>query len=460
MLLARESSREGIVGLPPGAERERDLSWHDWSRPVDLTADGTAMLFDETGEGGGSAYAVYLRATDGSAAVRLGDGHALALSPDGKWALSTPHTTPAELVLLPTGPGQPRRIRTGNFANILRAAWSPGGERLLVGANEPGRGRRGSTCSPPRAATSGRSRPRAPARRGPSRRTGRVVAASDADRRLLLYSLDGRRRRARSADAEPGDVPVRFTPDGRSLYVLVRGDGPRGEIHRVDLDDGRARALEGDRARRSRSASTAFRASSSRPTAGRTSTRTCGCSTSSSWSTGCGRAAREENALARRASGAAGNDGRVRPNVKIVFQWRTGAASRTNAASSASATRRTPPTSPTSASTPSSTAGRSRPGSPRSTTGKIHVEREMGYVADVFDEARLSRLPGTDGHRPRPLLDGGGLAAGQRPADRLRDRAAGPLALAHNGNLVNAREIRRGPRGDRARSSRRPRTRR
>src|SRR5262249_60715986 len=26
--------------------------------------------------------------------------------------------------------------------------------------------------------------------------------------------------------------------------------------------------------------------------------------------------------------------------------------------------------------------------------GKIHVEREMGYVADVFDEARLSRLPG------------------------------------------------------------------
>src|SRR5947208_15314674 len=26
--------------------------------------------------------------------------------------------------------------------------------------------------------------------------------------------------------------------------------------------------------------------------------------------------------------------------------------------------------------------------------GQIAVEREMGYVADVFDEARLSRLPG------------------------------------------------------------------
>ena len=236
VLLARESSREGIVGLPPGAERERDLSWHDWSRPVDLTADGTAMLFDETGEGGGSGYAVYLRATDGSAAVRLGDGHALALSPDGKWALSTPHTTPAELVLLPTGPGQPRRIRTGNFANILRAAWSPGGERILVSANEPGRSPRLYVQS----ADGGDVRPITPEGAGAAWAVapdGTRVAASDADRRLLLYSVDGGDPRP-IPGAQPGDVPVRFTPDGRALYVLVRGDGPRAEIHRVDLTTG------------------------------------------------------------------------------------------------------------------------------------------------------------------------------------------------------------------------------
>ncbi|MFY9549924.1 MAG: protein kinase, partial [Thermoanaerobaculia bacterium] len=91
VLLALEHSREGIVGLPPGEGKERDLSWHDWSRPVDLTPDGTTLLFDETGEGGGAAYGVYLRATDGSPAVRLGDGRGLALSPDGRWALSSPN---------------------------------------------------------------------------------------------------------------------------------------------------------------------------------------------------------------------------------------------------------------------------------------------------------------------------------------------------------------------------------
>ncbi len=237
VLLARESSREGIVGRPPGSDRERDLSWHDWSRPVDLTADGTAVLFDETGEGGGSGYAVYLRTTDGSAAVRLGDGHALALSPDGKWALATPHRTPAELVLLPTGAGEPRRIPTGNFANILRAAWSPGDESLIVAANEPGRGTRLYVQS-----VEGRNvRAFTPEGTGSAWAVtpdGARVAAGDAGGRLMLYEVAGGVEPSPIPGTEPGDVPVRFTPDGRALYVLVRGEGARAEIHRVDVTTG------------------------------------------------------------------------------------------------------------------------------------------------------------------------------------------------------------------------------
>jgi dipeptidyl aminopeptidase/acylaminoacyl peptidase len=237
VLVARESSREGIVGRPPGAEAERDLSWHDWSRPVDLSADGTFMLFDETGEGGGSTYAVYLRTTDGAAAVRLGDGHALALSPDGKWALSTPHRTPAELVLLPTGAGEPRRIPTGYFANILRGAWSPGGDSLIVAANEPGRGTRLYVQS-----LQGRDvRAFTPEGTGAAWAVtpdGRRVVAADADRRLMLYEVAGGVEPSPVPGAEPGDVPVRFTPDGRALYVLVRGEGARAEVHRVDIATG------------------------------------------------------------------------------------------------------------------------------------------------------------------------------------------------------------------------------
>ena len=61
---------------------------------------------------------------------------------------------------------------------------------------------------------------------------------------------------------------------------------------------------------------------------------------------------------------------------------------------------------------------------------RMAVEKQMGYVADIFDEARLARLPGPLGDRPRPVLDDGRVAARERAADRLqheqgaaRDRA-------------------------------------
>src|ERR1700739_1580594 len=74
--------------------------------------------------------------------------------------------------------------------------------------------------------------------------------------------------------------------------------------------------------------------------------------------------------------------------------------------------------------------------------GKLFVEREMGYVADVFDEQRLSRLPGRTaiGHvRYSPA--GPSLLITAQPIVFATGR--GPLALAHNGNLVNVREIRK-----------------
>jgi len=74
--------------------------------------------------------------------------------------------------------------------------------------------------------------------------------------------------------------------------------------------------------------------------------------------------------------------------------------------------------------------------------GKLSVEREMGYVADVFDEARLARLAGRSaiGH-VRYSTSGDSSLSNAQPI--VFDSGRGPLALAHNGNLVNAQEIRR-----------------
>jgi hypothetical protein len=135
-----EVLRVGILAQAPGAPRERDLAWYDWSLLNDLSADGRSVLFSESGEGGGPGYSVSLRATDGSPAVRLGEGEANSISADGKWVLARLHPTAANAQLLayPTGPGE---TKTFSFPGLrpLRCAWLPDGRRFLLLAAAPGR---------------------------------------------------------------------------------------------------------------------------------------------------------------------------------------------------------------------------------------------------------------------------------------------------------------------------------
>src|SRR5208282_690525 len=49
VLFSRDDLRAGMIGLAPGETKERDLSWHDWSVPRDISDDGKLVSFDETG---------------------------------------------------------------------------------------------------------------------------------------------------------------------------------------------------------------------------------------------------------------------------------------------------------------------------------------------------------------------------------------------------------------------------
>ena len=66
-----------------------------------------------------SSYA-YLRKTDGAPAVRLGEGRPFGLSPDGKWVLSTLFTPP-QILLLPTGAGEAKRLERGAIEQYAAA---------------------------------------------------------------------------------------------------------------------------------------------------------------------------------------------------------------------------------------------------------------------------------------------------------------------------------------------------
>ena len=71
----------------------------------------------------------------------------------------------------------------------------------------------------------------------------------------------------------------------------------------------------------------------------------------------------------------------------------------------------------------------------------LHLDKSMGLVADIFSEKRLKKLPGhiAIGHN-RYSTAGSSVLKNVQPI--LANFALGPLAIAHNGNLVNAAEIR------------------
>src|SRR5436309_1579397 len=72
---------------------------------------------------------------------------------------------------------------------------------------------------------------------------------------------------------------------------------------------------------------------------------------------------------------------------------------------------------------------------------QVRVSRAMGYVADTFDSAALAHLPGqvAIGH-VRYSTSGESRLSNAQPI--LIDCAHGQIAICHNGNLVNARELR------------------
>jgi len=230
-LLARDSWRRGLIVRRGSDTTEHDFTWLDWSYPVTLSADGQTLLFREEGEAGGPTYAVYLRKTDGSPAVRLGDGLSLALSPDGKWALSSRGDNQADLFLLPTGPGEPKPLPGHNIVHGS-ACWFSDGKRILVSGTESNRGSRlyvqdiggDKIQAVTPEGTNGLSFALSP--------DGHQVAAIGPDEKGYLFPIP-------SGDPQPikglqpGEVPVAWTADGRSLYVYRGGDLP-SKVYRLD----------------------------------------------------------------------------------------------------------------------------------------------------------------------------------------------------------------------------------
>jgi Tol biopolymer transport system component len=236
-LVTHDNLRIGLVALLAGEDRQRDLSWLDWGTVRDVSPDGTLVLFEESGEGGGPGYSVYVRNIGGSPAVRLGEGGAQAFSPDGKSVLAIVHpVTDRRLVAYPVGPGEARTISAAGLA-VQRAFWHPDGRRIVLQASEPGRGRRFYLQD----VASGKARPFTPEGYRtlgfkPLSPDGTFVVVVGPDRKVYRYPVEG---------GEPTIVPglsledgiQGWTPDGRFVYVSRRGERPL-KMYRLEIATG------------------------------------------------------------------------------------------------------------------------------------------------------------------------------------------------------------------------------
>jgi Tol biopolymer transport system component len=236
LLTTSDTTRMEIRVLAPGETKERDLTWLDWSLPASLSADGRRVVFSETGEGGGAGYSVYIRNTDGSPAIRLGEGSASDLSPDGQWVLAVVHpNSDPQLVAYPTGAGEPKVFPKEGLA-VSDATWLPDGKRILITASEPGHGQRLYL----REVDGGKPRPVTPEGYTLMRVVspdGTWAAVTGPDRKRYRYPLSGGEP-SEIAGVDPADVIDQVTPDGRYLYVHRRGEVPV-QVYRLDLTNGR-----------------------------------------------------------------------------------------------------------------------------------------------------------------------------------------------------------------------------
>jgi Tol biopolymer transport system component len=240
VLLTARESRAGMLCQAPGSTKETELGWLDFSWVEALSSDGKAILF---GDGAGADPAVYLRASDGSPPVRLGNGIPRALSPDGSWVLATTPDS-AEWLLLPTRTGTPRTLPCGPIVRLKSADWLDGRHLVLSGDEQghPGRvyvqdieGGAIRALAPERVVLPQR------AAITPDGRAVLGMAGPMRGRAWTLLPVDGGDHHAFPALGW-GDEPVQWSADGRFLYVARRRESnpeTAAEIHRVEIATGR-----------------------------------------------------------------------------------------------------------------------------------------------------------------------------------------------------------------------------
>jgi Tol biopolymer transport system component len=255
-LTLRDVSRDGRVllshgrtqgesrGKLAGDEKERDLTYLDGTVTVGISSDGRAVLFQEGAQAAGPQGTVYLRRVGDSSPIRLGEGVALALSPDGTRAIASTGgavlQSGTRFTLLSAGTEPPRELAWGTLDVAGLAWWTPDGRRMVLLGKEKDRAWRSYILQPP----DGQPQPISPEgtfSRAPSQRWVPCMRFQEDRGRPIrvweLRSLDGGETRPAPWIGQEETV-IAWSPDGG--HAFVAGDKqPPFRVFRVDVATGR-----------------------------------------------------------------------------------------------------------------------------------------------------------------------------------------------------------------------------
>jgi len=241
LLVTHETIGAAQMVASPASGQERDVSVLGYATYGALSADGKTIVFGESGNAAGHDYLVLFRHLDGSAAVEIGEGQAIGVTPDGRYAIAFLPSQPTKLRVLATRAGESGTLDVAPVS-VDRAliSWMPGGKEFVFLGHEgeaPLRGYRVSFGG------------------GPARPLTNLPGAHfwncvSPDGKFVLETSTARKEpeenvivelatgKVRPAPLQQGDQPVQWDQDGAHAFVVKKSD-VEATIFRVDLNSGK-----------------------------------------------------------------------------------------------------------------------------------------------------------------------------------------------------------------------------
>jgi len=230
VLLTHEEETRGVMGRPPGAPAERDLSYHDSSGLASLSPDGRWLLMADQ-------FGLYLRATnDTSPLTDLGLAETYGDDVNNERMVVATGAAGSQLMLLPWGTSLPRTLPAHGISAYYGALLFPDGRRLLfngslareeirayvqdlVGEGKP------QPLTPPRTKALAISP------------DGQWVAVTRSDPGIWLYPVAGAAPPRPVPGSKEDDRPAAWSADGKALWLFRRDTVP-ASVFRLDLESG------------------------------------------------------------------------------------------------------------------------------------------------------------------------------------------------------------------------------